>query len=166
MTRVCAIAAMDEGRIIGVRGDLPWRLPEDLRRFAGLTRGHTVLMGRKTFESLPPAHKPLKDRRNVVVSRRTGAVEGFPEVAVWSDARAGLERCRRGEESLPSDIVWVIGGGEVYEATLPEWDEVYLTLVSGRHEGDTFFPRFEENFDLVEREDRDGYAFLRYVRRR
>jgi dihydrofolate reductase len=166
MNRLCAIAAMDEGRVIGVRGDLPWRLPEDLRRFAALTRGHTVVMGRKTFDSLPPQHKPLKDRRNVVVSRNPRAADGFSGVVVWGDVRAGLERWRQEHGESSGETVWIIGGGEVYEATLPEWDEVYLTLVSGRHEGDAFFPRFEDNFELVEREDRDGYSFLRYVRKR
>jgi dihydrofolate reductase len=66
---------------------------------------------------------------------------------------------------LPTDTVWIIGGGEVYKATLAEWDEVYLTVVSGRHPGDAFLPEFESDFDLVERENHDGYAFLRYVRK-
>ncbi|MFM1848545.1 MAG: hypothetical protein RL417_2019 [Pseudomonadota bacterium] len=166
MIRVCAIAAMDEARVIGAHGELPWRIPEDLKRFAALTRGHTVVMGRKTFESLPPAHRPLKDRKNIVVTRGAAGFAGSAGVTVWSDLQAGLERCRAGHEALPSDTVWIIGGGEVYKATLGEWDEVYLTLVSGRHTGDAFLPEFEGDFDLVERDDRDGYAFLRYVRRR
>jgi dihydrofolate reductase len=166
MIRVCAIAAMDEGRIIGANGGLPWRLPEDLKRFAALTKGHAVVMGRKTFESLPPAYKPLKDRKNIVVTRDSATVADYPAVTVWGDLKAGLSRCRTGAEDLPSDIVWIIGGGEVYKATLPEWDEVYLTLVSGRHVGDAMLPEFEDDFELVEREDREGYAFLRFVRRR
>lgn len=157
---------MDEGRIIGANGGLPWRIPEDLKRFAALTRGHAVVMGRKTFESLPPAYKPLKDRKNIVVTRDRRALAGFPTITVWTDLKAGLTRCRAGTEELPSDIVWIIGGGEVYKATLPDWDELYLTLVSGRHEGDATLPEFEDDFELVAREDRDGYAFLRYVRRR
>lgn len=166
MIRVCAIAAMDEGRIIGANGGLPWRIPEDLKRFASLTKGHAVVMGRKTFESLPPAYKPLKDRKNIVVTRDPRALADFPTVTVWTDLEDGLSRCRAGGEHLPSDVVWIIGGGEVYKATLPEWDEVYLTLVSGRHEGDAMLPEFEKDFELAEREDREGYAFLRYVRRR
>jgi dihydrofolate reductase len=166
MIRICAIAAMDEGRVIGVNGGLPWRIPEDLKRFAALTRGHAVVMGRKTFESLPAPYKPLKDRKNIVVTRDGAALRDFPAVTVWGDLSAGLALCRAGQGQLPTDTVWIIGGGEVYKATLAEWDEVYLTVVSGRHPGDAFLPEFESDFDLVEREDHDGYAFLRYVRKR
>lgn len=115
---------------IGYRGGLPWRLPSDMRHFRELTIGGTVLMGRKTFESLPDAYRPLPGRRNVIVSThpdfRPNGVE------VYASIEAGLAACDRD--------CFVIGGGSVYEQTLSLVQRVYATLVQGEPRSDTFFP--------------------------
>ncbi|MGE9291681.1 MAG: dihydrofolate reductase [Puniceicoccales bacterium] len=129
-----AVAAMAENRVIGRDGQLPWHLPGDLKFFKQLTIGGTVLMGRKTFESIG---RPLPKRRNLVLSRSGIQVPG---VEVFASV----------EEMLPSlpagESVFVIGGAEIYRQTLDLWTEVYLTRVKQVVEGDTFFPPFEDRF--------------------
>ncbi|HEY0790300.1 MAG TPA: dihydrofolate reductase, partial [Chthoniobacterales bacterium] len=127
-----AIVAMTPSRVIG-RGDcIPWRLPEDLRWFKGVTLGHPVLMGRKTFCSLP---RPLPGRRNLVVSR----------LATF----AGVEMVRDlySFDPRPDDPeIFVIGGAEVYAALLPRCRALLVTHVRTEHPGDTYFPAHEHLF--------------------
>jgi dihydrofolate reductase len=149
--RWIAVAAMAGNRVIGKDGELPWRLPEDLKFFKELTVGGTILMGRKTFASIG---RPLPRRRNLVLSRSDRRLEGaetFPDLPA---ATAALS---------PGETVFVIGGAEIYRQTLPYWDEVYLTLVEGSFEGDTFLPPFEARFPPPEivREGR-GFRVERY----
>ena len=162
--KIFAIAAMAEGRVIGAGNKLPWHLPEDMKRFAELTTGHTVLMGRKTFDSLPPKYKPLPNRLNVVCTRDISSVAATENVLVEASPTEFLQRAKKGEVKLPSDTIWVIGGEQIYTATKDLWDEVYLTYVPQDHEGDAFFPDFEDEFDLVDEELGDGVEFQRYVR--
>lgn len=161
--KIIAIAAMDEGRVIGLKNKLPWRIPEDMQRFSELTSGHAVLMGRKTYESLPSKFRPLPNRKNIVISRSSSAVVA-PGVDIWESSLGCIEACRKGELLLPSDMLWIIGGGQIYKDTLPFWDELYLTVVHSKHEGDVFFPQFEDKFRLVEDQIKEGYSFLRYCR--
>lgn len=123
------IAAMDRNRAIGKGGRLPWHLPDDLRRFKALTLGHTVLMGRKTFESIG---RPLPGRRNVVLTRNPNfQAEGVEVVPTLEAGLAGGE-------------IMVIGGGEVYALALPLARRMWLTLVDTEiTEADTFFPAFD-----------------------
>ncbi|WP_138732837.1 dihydrofolate reductase [Modestobacter excelsi] len=120
--------AQAAGGVIGADGALPWHLPEDLRLFRALTVGSTVVMGRRTWESLPPRVRPLPGRRNVVLSSTLDADEGV-EVARSVDDVLALE-----------GDVWVIGGGAVYAALLPHADEVVVTEVDVRLPGDTWAP--------------------------
>jgi dihydrofolate reductase len=149
------IAAIGRNRAIGQGGTMPWHIPEDLRRFKRITKGHTVLMGRKTWDSLG---KPLVDRRNVVITRRT-----IPGVETWPSVEAALEAVK-GDE-----LVFVIGGGEIYAQLLPKAERLYLTIVDQSPDADTFFPPYEhllgKTFTLVGREEREGYAFEDYERR-
>ncbi|MBN8548990.1 MAG: dihydrofolate reductase [Deltaproteobacteria bacterium] len=163
--KIIAIVAMDESRVIGIAGGLPWKLPEDMKRFAALTSGHTVVMGRKTYESLPEKFRPLPKRLNVVFTRK---VESFPvcsSVEAWTNPEDFFKACRGASIALPSNLVWVIGGAEIYAASMPFWDELYLTRVSSKHNGDAYFPPFEEDFEQVEVEQRVGYSFERFVRK-
>ncbi len=149
------IAAIGNNRVIGKDGKLPWHIPEDLKHFKRLTTSHSVLMGRKTFESIG---KPLANRRNVVVtSRPIPGVETYPSIDAALQALANEER------------VFVIGGAQVYAQVLERVDELYLTLVEGDHEGDTFFPPYEHllgtRFHLASFTQHQGYAFAHYVRR-
>ena len=122
------IVAMSENGVIGRDGRLPWKLPADMARFKALTMGHPIIMGRKTYESIG---RPLPGRRNIVLSSQPGYAPAGVEVV--PSLEAALERVRAEDE------VFVIGGAAVYRETLPRADRLYLTLVEGDIEGDTFF---------------------------
>ena len=156
---IVLIAALaEENRVIGRDGDLPWHLPEDLKRFKRLTLGHPVLMGRKTFESIVERlGGPLPGRRSVVLTSRSGLYD-HPDVVVCSsldEARAAVE----GEE-----VVFVAGGASVYEQTLPLAHRLELTLVEGAWEGDAEFPAYEHlvgsDFAVQTEEPGEGYRFV------
>jgi dihydrofolate reductase len=161
--KVSVIAAVARGGMIGRDGGIPWRLPEDLRRFRELTVGHAVVMGRRTWESLPDRFRPLPGRTNIVVTRNRN----------WS--AQGAYRAGAVEEALEllgsEPQVFVIGGGEIYAAALPFADELLLTEIDADIAGDTTFPSWDrEEFEEIERHERvaaDGtpFAFVRYVRR-
>jgi dihydrofolate reductase len=114
--------------VIGCEGGLPWHLPSDLRRFRELTMGGTVVMGRKTYESIPERFRPLPGRRNLVISRtaRFDGAEVFPSLA---DA---LRAC--------DGSCFVIGGGQVYAEAAALVDRCYVTEIDAAPAGDTFFP--------------------------
>ena len=152
-----AIAALAENRVIGSGGKIPWRLPEDLKFFKEKTLGHTVVMGRKTWDSLG---KPLPGRRNVVVSRKLPPGEkSLPGAVVVPSLEA--------VEALPTQgEVWVIGGAEIYALALPRCAELYLTQVRGKPDGDTFFLLYENQFAAVETlRETPEFKIVRYVRK-
>lgn len=142
MTRISLIVALDEGGLIGRDGQLPWRLPEDLKHFRRLTLGKTIVMGRKTFESLG---KPLDQRDNRVLSRDPAF--RAPGCRVFLDLDAALD-------TPVSDEVMIIGGAQLYAQALPQVQRLYLTRVQARLDGDTRFPPFEAAaFRELERTD-------------
>ena len=151
--KIAIIAAIARNRVIGYQGSIPWHVSDDLRRFKKLTTGHAVVMGRRTFESL---HHPLPQRRNIVISARH-----IPGVEVFSSLNAALDAL--GGE----DRVFIIGGGKLYEESLPQAHELYLTFVDQEPVGDTFFPPFEHlldsRFRLVYAEDHPGFHFRNYL---
>jgi dihydrofolate reductase len=155
--RVVLVAAVADNGVIGNGGELPWRIPEDLRHFRATTTGHTVLMGRRTYESIG---KPLPDRANVVVTRQPDWSADGVLVA------HSIEEAFAKAGSLEGNVM-VIGGAEVYAATIAAADEQVLTEVRGTPEGDAHYPDFDSDaWDETAREDHDGYAFVRYARRR
>jgi len=159
---VAAIVAMDEGRLIGKNGGLPWHLPEDLKHFKQLTTGHVVVMGRKTWESLPAKFRPLPGRLNVVVSRTPASIDAPAEVLrAASPEEALLLAC---ESASSERRVWIIGGAELYAATLPACDEVALTVSSVHHEGDAWKTEFERGFQLADERQGDSCRFLTFRR--
>jgi dihydrofolate reductase len=162
--KVSLVAAVANGGVIGLNGTVPWRLPEDMARFRAVTIGHPVVMGRRTWDSLPDRFRPLPGRRNIVVTRNPGwRADGAERAGSLDDA---LELVA-GEERIS-----VIGGAEVYAAALPLADELVLTEIQLDVEGDTFFPAFERSaFEEVAREEsrrsEDGtaFSFVTYARR-
>ena len=133
--KVSLVAAVARNGVIGRDGALPWRLPEDMARFRELTTGHAVVMGRRTWDSLPDRFRPLPDRRNLVVTRN----------AAWS--AEGVERAGSLEEALAlatgAEHVFVIGGAEIYAAALTHADELLLTEIDLDVEGDAVFPEWD-----------------------
>jgi dihydrofolate reductase len=145
---ISLIVAMDEQRGIGFQGKLPWRLPDDLRRFKAITIGHHLVMGRVTFESIG---RPLPGRTTIVMTRDPGY---HPEGCLVAPSLADAldTALQRGEEE-----VFVIGGGEVFSEALPIADRIYLTQVNAVVEADTFFPEFDPG-DWVEVESEEHAA--------
>jgi dihydrofolate reductase len=132
--RISIIAAMAENGVIGRGGQLPWRLSADLQRFKRLTMGRTLIMGRKTWESIG---RPLPERRMVVVTRQSGyRADGVEIVGSLSDAFQ-IARAAGDEEAF------VIGGADIYRQSLPFTDRIYMTLVLADVEGDTKFPEVD-----------------------
>lgn len=148
---ITLIAAVAKNGVIGVDGGLPWHLPDDLRRFKAVTRGHQVVMGRRTFESLPG---PLPKRRNYVVTRQAGyAADGVEVVHSLESAIAAAEA----RATSPDEPLYILGGAGVYEAAMPIADRLDLTLVDAEVEGDTVFPDFDRS-DWVEVESTEHPA--------
>jgi dihydrofolate reductase len=162
--KVAAVVAMDQSRVIGLRGALPWHIPEDLAHFRKLTAGHVVVMGRKTWDSLPEKFKPLPGRTNVVVSRRSTELDLPQGVLRASSPEEGLRIARQAAEAH-SQTVWVIGGAELYKALLPACDEVHLTIVRGTHEGDAWLPEFESGFTPVSEQAGEQCSFHVFAKR-
>jgi len=140
-----AIAAMSKNRVIGASGRIPWHLPEDFRWFKHKTMGGTLIMGRKTFDSIG---KPLPGRKTVVLSRTAPEI---PHVAIYPH----LETFRAAQS--PEARIWICGGTDIYRQLLPDCSVLYLTRVKRVVEGDAFFPAFEDSFsrDQVIHETRD-----------
>jgi len=146
-----AIAAMSLNRVIGRDNTIPWRLPEDFQWFKRTTMGHTLVMGRKTFESIGRA---LPGRQTIVLSR---SAFQFPGVRVVSS----LEELAA---APPPGDLFICGGAQVYERALPWCGDLYLTLVKREVEGDVFFPPFEDRFRLETLIlDRPEFSIAHYV---
>jgi dihydrofolate reductase len=148
-----AIAAMSLNRVIGAGARIPWHLPEDFKWFKQMTTGQVVIMGRKTFESIG---KPLPNRTTVVVTRGSTAIPG---VLTVSDL-GGIDVAH---PALAGRKLFICGGAQLYEQALPLCSDLYLTLVKRMVEGDTFFPAFEQRYELIQAVlDRPDFTILHY----
>ncbi len=162
MTLSIIVAVASDGAI-GRANDLLWHLPADLKRFKELTTGHTILMGRKTFESLPRG--PLPNRRNIIISRSLPTPSG---AEVYPTIQQAMEACASDEE------VFIIGGGEIYRQLLPDTERIYLTRVQASFpDAEVFFPELdptewiEEAREVYPRDERNEYdTELLLLRRR
>ena len=167
--KIAMIVAMDESGFIGKDGSLPWRMSSDLRRFKDLTSGdgfNAVVMGRKTWDSLPGQYRPLPDRTNIVMSRDSGLQIDGAEVALY-DGRAVEIGYSEG-----CDELWVIGGAEIYELRIQRCEEIHVTTVHTSVEGDARFPDWDKSQwaeDVVEENaasEHDEYASTYSIWRR
>lgn len=155
------IAAVAQNRAIGRENKLIYWLPNDLKRFKQLTTGHTIVMGRHTFESLPKGALP--NRRNVVLSR---SQTSFPGCDTYTSLEEALQHCN------PEEDIYIIGGASVYEQALPLADRLYLTEIDDTPAGaDAFFPPYDD-WSIVSKEEHEkdekhpfNYAFVDYVRK-
>ncbi len=169
---ISIVAAMAENRVIGKDGRLPWRLPDEMKHFVRLTTGHTVVMGRKTFESI--ASKPLPNRRNIILTRNTNYTA--PGTAAPNNNPPHIETAASIPDAIAkadnSDEVFICGGEQAYQDAMPLADNLYLTLVHASPDGDAHFPTFDDSdWNLTDQtrhdpDDRHEYAFTfhRYER--
>jgi dihydrofolate reductase len=164
---ISIIVAVAKNRVIGKEGDIPWKLSDDLRHFAKITKGHTVIMGRKTYESvIRRLGCALPERKNIVITSQGDfqapgcmILHSFEEAMRWF--------------SNNNEEMFVIGGSEIYKQFLPHADKLYVTEVNCECAGDAFFPPFEQkewemrSADHRNKDKRNSYdySFLEYVRK-
>lgn len=153
--RVSAIVAVAENGCIGKDNDLPWHIPEDLKRFKAVTMGKPIIMGRKTFESIVARlGKPLPGRSSIVVSRGGFAAEG---ATVCPDIESAITKAGELAQAQGLDEIFIGGGAQIYALALPQTDRIYLTKVHQAVEGDAFFPALNpQDWRETSREDFDG----------
>lgn len=170
MPKINIIAAIGQNRELGKDNKLLWHIPEDLKRFKKLTTGHVVIMGRKTFESIG---RPLPNRTNIVITHDrnytytakgcvvTHSIEEALEIAYRKYRKA--RPCDKQGQPLKKEI-FIIGGGQIYKQTLPLADRLYLTIVEGNFDADTFFPNYSRFNKVITEENRSSgnynYTFL------
>jgi dihydrofolate reductase len=160
---ISIIVAISEDYGIGRNNELLWHIPEDLKRFKKLTMGQCIIMGKKTWESLP--RKPLPGRTNIVITDIPGEkIEGSITAYSIEDA---LGKCVKGEE------IFIIGGGSIYRQFMPLADRLYITHIHKKSEADIFFPKIEESeWEPVEKEEHNEelpgippYSYVIYRRK-
>ncbi|OHA41707.1 MAG: hypothetical protein A3G59_03170 [Candidatus Taylorbacteria bacterium RIFCSPLOWO2_12_FULL_47_20] len=163
---VSLIAAVAKNGAIGNKGKIPWRLSDDMKYFATVTNGHTVIMGRKTYESiLKHLGKPLPNRTNIVVTKQENFNASGCIIAENLDAAI---------KAVLSEKIFVIGGSQIYEAALPFADKLYITHVDAETDGDAFFPKIDHRKwvktweECHTKDDKNdyNYCFAIYERRR
>ena len=167
------IWAEAEGHVIGRGGGMPWHVPEDLAHFKAVTLGAPVVMGRKTWDSLPPRFRPLPGRRNIVVTRQVDwSAEGADVAASVDDALALAASAGNGH-GAHDGWVWIIGGAELFAATLARADRLEVTELDLAVGGDTFSPEIDDSWRVESVDPPAGwhtsrggirYRFLHYAR--
>ncbi len=153
---IAAVAAIGKNRVLGKENKLLWQIPEDLRRFKELTKGHPVIMGRKTFESIVSyLGGPLPKRFNIVVTRdKSWKYDG---IIITGSVEDAIEEAKKLDK-----YIFIGGGAQIYEAALPFTDKLYLTLIDDEKEGDSFFPAYEKEFTQVIHDEAHEWNGLKY----
>lgn len=159
---ISIIVAIDNNGAIGRHNDIPWHLSDDLKRFKAITMGHTVIMGKNTWDSLP--FKPLKGRRNIVVSTSMGVTEGCEVVRTIDDAMQLVAN---------DELAFIIGGARIYEQTVGLADQLIVTHVDLKvDDADRFFPSISEKWRISEKseklhDEKSGlsYQYVTYIRK-
>ncbi len=155
------ITAASSNNVIGYQNELPWHIPEDLKFFRSKTRNHTVIMGRKTFESLG---SPLPQRANIIISRSAQKSEN-PHVHWTTNIEKAMKMA---QEVSDEEEIFIIGGGEIYKQSLDKVQRIYLTRIHQEYKGDAFYPEVPlHKFQLVEEKKHEGqpsFSFLTYKR--
>lgn len=143
---ISLIVAMSENRVIGKNNQLPWHIPEDLKRFKKLTMGHPIIMGRKTFESIG---RPLPGRDNFILSRNPKY--SVPGTTTFQSLDAVISFAK--EKYSVDEEFFIIGGEQIFKQALPLANRIYLTKILSQVDGDTFFPEFDETlYQIVSKE--------------
>jgi dihydrofolate reductase len=157
------IWAQARNRVIGKDGVMPWHLPEDLAHFKRVTLGSPVIMGRKTWDSIPERFRPLPDRTNIVISRSPDFNEGFhgahgKNLAFWANSiQTALDKVTHHPD------VWIIGGAQIYAQALPLANKIVVTEIDADFAGDAFAPLLDSTWKVTAREPHTATNGLRYV---
>ena len=152
---ISIIVAKSNNNVIGSNGSIPWNVPKDLKYFKELTEGNTVIMGRKTYESLPKDKKPLPNRINIVITRDSNfTANGCMVVGSLEEAILKIDNRKD---------TFIIGGGEIYKQAINFVDKIYVTEINNEYEGDTYFPKISDKWDLVSIEKNDECNFMTYT---
>jgi dihydrofolate reductase len=160
MVRISVIAAIGQNRELGKNNQLLFKIPEDFKRMKALTMGHPIIMGRKTFDSIG---RILPGRTNIIISRdKNYKIEG-------AIVCLSLEEAIKKSIEYPVNEIFIFGGGQIFEQAMPVIDRLYLTVVQGKFEADTFFPEYKAFTKVIEKEERENggytYTFLTLERR-
>ena len=151
---IALVAGISRNNCIGKDGSLPWHIPEDLKHFKRITIGNTVIMGRKTWESIPEKFRPLPDRKNIVITRQTDY-----QLPAHVESAPSLD----GAIAQSSGDLFIIGGGQIYSQAMNKADTLYITHIDQHVDGDTFFPEIDTSvWKGVQRDDHDGFSFVTY----
>lgn len=152
------IWAQTRDGVIGKAGDMPWRAPEDMAHFKSLTMGHPVVMGRRTWESIPPRFRPFEGRTNIVLTRD-------PDVTAQAEAAGALvftdldDALAAAADATGGELVWIVGGGALYESTADRADLAVVTVLDIEvPDGDTFAPALPPGFENVSSVPADGFT--------
>ena len=161
------IAAVAQNNVIGKDGQVPWRIPEDLKRFKEGTLHHSVIMGRKTYESIPAKYRPLPQRVNIILTRQPEyRADGAFVMSSLEEALQAVQRSEPVMEGIKYDEAFVIGGESVYRKALPFAVQLQITQVHAPYEGDVHFPEIDP---AIWRETacrkREGYSFVTYQKK-
>lgn len=146
------ITAMARNRVIGINNTLPWEIPEDMKFFRTKTKGHVMIMGRKTFESLGA---PLPGRYHIIITRQTDYKYDHPQVKIVATVQEAVSFAQTLLPQWPEEV-FIIGGGEIYKESLSVTDKVYLTIIEKDFVGDAYYPELPECFQLVEKREIPG----------
>ncbi|MBL1214155.1 MAG: dihydrofolate reductase [Ignavibacteriae bacterium] len=152
------IAAVSLNDVIGIKGELPWKLPEDFRHFKNTTLGYPLIMGRKTYESFG---KPLPGREHLVITRNKNYKVDYEQVKLFPNFDDALKFA----EELNTNKVFIIGGGEIYKIGMDYADEMIISRVNMNAEGDAFFPEIDESiWEITDRKKYDEFEVNTYTR--
>ena len=158
MKEINVIVAMTKSRVIGKDGALPWHLSEDLKLFRAHTTGNIVIMGRKTFDSIG---RPLPNRRNIVVSKSIREEDKVAGVDYFPDLEHAIAASQEGDGRI-----FIIGGASIYHQMIDKADRLYISLVDGEFEGDTYFPEIKDDvWKVTGTEPHNGFTLKIYERK-
>ncbi len=140
MKNISLIVAVTENMVIGKDNKLAWHLPDDMNYFSNMTKGHSIIMGRKNWESIPEKYRPLPDRKNIIVTRNNNFK--YKGATIVNSIEKAIEEARSSED----EEIFIIGGGEIYKLGFKYVDKLYITEINAEVKGNTYFPEWDKKY--------------------
>ena len=140
MKNISLIVAVTENMVIGKDNKLAWHLPDDMNYFSNMTKGHSIIMGRKNWESIPEKYRPLPDRKNIIVTRNNNFK--YKGATIVCSIEKAIEEARSSED----EEIFIIGGGEIYKLGFKYVDKLYITEINAEVKGNTYFPEWDKKY--------------------